>query len=412
MASLPNLQVYKGTGPVADWHTASNWSAGYVPGAADTALFLHSAVLNGPIEVGTLMLIGSETMSISGAIKTDSTNQCESFMVCQDSNVTFNAGSSLSDAGGMEVGVHGVGTVTIDGASGSAAAASLSMVDLKIGQFAAAVGTVNIASGNVNVQFPTFVGQMGQGTLNITGTGTETTGGLGLGADQGGSGTLNMSGNAVLTATSWMQIGDAVVGGVGGTGVVNLSGNSDLISKGTASIGAGSTVNVAGGTFTIGGAGMGLIINQAGQLSGNGTVTSAYHGVTDNGLLASSGGTLVVTGNLSGMGAVQVGTGSTLDLVASHISVPSIAFMGSTGTLELAPEVSGNFSIANFEAGDQLLVSGIDSAAWNGSTDMLTLSEHGQALDHLTLTGVAANASFSVTPGIGGSVIALVPTHH
>ena len=130
MAAIPNFEIYQGTSPNVVWNTASNWSAGVVPGAAQTALFTHSAVLTGPVEVGTLMLIGSETVSINGAIKTDSTNTCESFMVCQDSNVTFNAGSSLSDAGGFEVGVHGVGSVTVASASGSLAAASLHMQDI------------------------------------------------------------------------------------------------------------------------------------------------------------------------------------------------------------------------------------------------------------------------------------------
>ncbi len=412
MAAIPNLEIYQGTGANAVWNTASNWSGGYVPGAADTALFTHSAVLTGPIAVGTLMLIGSETMSINGAIQTESTNTCESFMVCQDSNVTFNAGSSLSDAGGFEVGVHGVGSVTVAAASGSTAAANLHMQDIKIGQFESGVGTLTLAGGTVGVVAPCLVGLDGQGTLNMSGTSTLTALGLGLGTDVTGAGQLNMSGNASLTASSWMQIGTAVQGGVGGTGTVTLAGNSTLTAKSMVSIGAGSSVTMAGGTFNIGVGGAGLVIDQGGTVSGNGTVASASHGVMDNGALESAGGTLVVTGNLVGMGSVQIGAGSTLDLVSSKISVPTLSFMGSTGTLELAPEVGGTFHIAGFQAGDQLLVAGIDHASWNGSTDVLSLSENGQVLDKLTLTGVAAGSSFSVTPGIGGSVIALVPAHH
>ncbi len=412
MAAIPNLEVYQGTSSNVAWNTASNWSGGVVPGAANTALFTHNAVLSGPIEVGTLMLIGSETVSINGAIKTDSTNVCESFMVCQDSNVTFNAGSSLTDAGGFEVGVHGVGSVTVDGASGSLAAASLHVANLKIGQFTGGVGTLTLAGGSVSVVAPCLVGLAGQGTLNMSGTSTLTANGLGLGAQVTGSGHLNMSGNASAYAASWIDIGTAVAGGIGGTGAVALSGNASLACRDTVTVGAGSSVTMAGGTLSAGIGGMGLVVDQGGTVSGNGTIVSASHGVTVNGSLESAGGTLMVTGNLSGMGKVEIGAGSTLDLVASKISAPTLSFMGSTGTLELAPEVGGAFSIAGFQAGDQLLVAGIDHASWNGTTDVLSLSEHGQVMDQLHLTGVAANAAFSVTPGIGGSMIALVPSHH
>ncbi len=413
MAAIPNLEIYQGTGPNVVWNTAGNWSSGYVPGAATTALFTHSAVLTGPIEVGTLMLIGSETMSINGAIKTDSPNICESFMVCQDSNVTFNAGSSLNDAGGFEVGVRGVGSVTVAAASGGLAAPTLQVGGVKIGQFGAGVGTLTLAGGSVNSVGPVLLGIDGNGTLNMSGTSTLTTIGFGVGTDSTGVGELSMSGNASLTSSGWMFIGTAVQGGIGGTAAVTLAGNSSLACKGSVSVGEGSSVTLAGGTLSAGVAGNGLTIMQGATISGNGTIVSASHGVTDNGVLESSGGTLVVTGNLTGLGAVEIGTGSTLDLVASKIWAPTLSFMGSTGTLELAPEISGTFHIAGFQAGDQLLVSGIDHASWNSSLDILSLSEHGQVLDKLNMTGIAAGSTFSVTPGIGGSVIALVPsTHH
>ena len=412
MAAIPHLEVYQGTGPNAVWNTASNWSGGVVPGAINTALFVHSAILSGPISVGTLMLIGSETMSINGAIQTTSTNTCESFMVCQDSNVTFNAGSSLSDAGGFEVGVHGVGTVTVAAASGTLAAASLHMQDIKIGQFSGGVGTLTLAGGNVSVVAPCLVGLDGQGTLNMSGSSALTAVGLGLGTDVTGSGHLNMSGNASLTTSGWMQIGTAIVGGIGGVGAVTLAGNSSLASKSALSVGAGSSITLAGGSLSSGLGGNGLTINQGGTISGYGTIASASHGVSDNGVLESSGGTLVITGNLTGMGAVEIGTGSTLDLVASKIWAPAISFMGATGTLELPSEIGGTFHIAGFQAGDQLLMAGIDHASWNSTLGVLSLSEDGHMLDSLKLTGVAAGSTFSVTPGIGGSVIALVPTHH
>ena len=412
MAAIPKLDIYQGTGPNVVWNTATNWSGGVVPGASATALFTSSAMFSAPVEVGTLMLIGRETVSINSAVKTDSTNTCESFMVCQDSNVTFDAGSSLTDAGGFEVGVHGVGSVTVDAASGSLAAPTLNMQDVKVGQFNGGVGTFTLAGGSVGVVAPCLVGLEGQGTLNMSGTAALNTNGLGLGTEATGSGHLNMSGHASAMVASWMDVGTAIAGSPGGVGAVTLSGSASLLCKGTVSVGAGSSVSLAGGTLGLGVLGTGLIVNQGGSVSGNGTISSASHGVTVNGTLDSSGGTLMLAGNLAGTGAVEIGAGSTLDLVSSKISAPTLSFMGATGTLELSPQVSGAFDIAGFLAGDQLLVSGIDHTSWNGTTDVLSLSEHGHIMDNLTLTGVAANAAFSVTPGIGGSVIALVPSHH
>ena len=407
MASLPHLDIYTGTGPVADFSNAADWSTGVAATGINTALFLQSAIINGPVTVGTLMLVGSETMSINGAITTDSTNPCESFMCCQDSNATFNAGSTLADAGGFVVGVHGQGTVTIAGASGGMAAATVHMQDMQIGQFWKGVGTVTVA-GNVVDAGPTLVGVQGNGTLNLVGTGTEVSQGFGVGVWGQGVGHVTLSGSSVLTANAWMQIGDATPTTVGGVGTVTVSDSAVLWSKNLASVGTGSAVNLAGGTFNTGA----LVINKGAQVSGYGALNSASPTINDMGVIASAGGKLVVTGNVYGTGAIQVGTGSTLDLAASKISVPTIAFMGSSGTLELSNQVSGAFSITGFQAGDQLLMAGVDSAAWNGTTDVLTLSGQGHVVDHLTLVGVAANAQFSVTPGIGGGLIALAPAHH
>ncbi len=330
-------------------------------------------------------------------------------MVCQQANLTFNAGASLKDAGGFEVGVHGVGSVTVAAASGGHAAATLSMVDIKVGQFAGGVGTLNLAGGAVAVAEPTIIGDSGQGTLNMSGSASLVTKGFVTGNANGGTGQVNLTGNASVVATSWMAIGDALPGGIGGTGEVTLGSGTSMSCHGVASIGTGSSVTLAGGNFGAGGI---MQINQGATLSGSGARFQRYPqrcGQRHAGIGRRHAGS---DRQPVGMGAVQVGANSTLDLVANKINVPNIAFMGSGGTLELATGVAGSFSISGFAAGDHLVMSGIDHADWNATTNVLSLSEHGQVLDALTLTGVAAGSSFSVTPGIGGSVIALVPSHH
>jgi fibronectin-binding autotransporter adhesin len=387
MTAPVNVKLYVGNGQSGVWTDPLNWTNGIVPGAADTALITKSAVLNGAVTVGTLMLLGNETVTVNGQITTLSTNTC--------------------DAGGFEVGVDGVGAASFLGAGNGKAAAVLNTAVMKIGQFDGGVGTLNVA-GTSNVTGGGYIGLYGQGTLNVTGSGQANFAGLVLGGYTGGAGIVNLSGNAVVNA-NLVAVGTSKAGAPGGIGTANIAGHATLSASNTIMVNAGSAVNLTGGTMAAGTGGNGVQIAPGGTVSGYGTVMSASHGVTDNGSLASAGGTLVVNGNLSGMGSVQIGAGTTLDLVASKINVPSITFMGTSGTLDLTTGVGGTFAIDGFGSGDQIVMSGIDQANWSGATHVLSLMEHGQVMDKLNLPGVSATAVFSVTPGASGSVIGLMP---
>jgi hypothetical protein len=408
MASLSSAKLYVGLGHAGVWNDPLNWAKGSVPGTADTALITQSAVLNGPIDVNTLMLLGNETITINGQIKTESTNVCESFMVCEGSTTDFTAGSSLSDAGGFECGVDDVGTTNIAAASGGEAAAVVNAAVMKIGQLDGGIGTVTVA-GVLNVAHAAYIGLEGLGTLDVSGTGQANFTGLTLGDMTGAAGSMALSGTAAANVAGYLVVGTSVAGAPGGVGTVTVAGNSNLYCDHSILVNSGSSVILAGGTMVQGVDGNGVIIGPGGSVSGHGTVSSLQHGVMDNGVLASSGGTLVVNGNVSGIGAVQIGAGSTLDLNASKIGVPSIAFLGTGDTLGLATGVFGSLTITGFGSGDEIVMKGIDQASWSGTSDVLSLSEHGQVMDRLTLVGVAANAVFHVTPGANGSDIAMMP---
>jgi T5SS/PEP-CTERM-associated repeat protein len=397
MASSVNVRLYTGHGQSGLWSDPANWTNGIVPGKTDLALIQQSAVLNGPIDVGTIMLLGTETDTINGAIETESTNTCESFMVCDQAVANFMPGSSLIDAGGFEVGVDSVGTATIDGAAGGMAAATADTTVLKIGQFAPGIGTLNVA-GTLTNTGGAYIGLYGNGTLNVTGTGQANFTGLVVGDNSGAVGALNLSGSAVVHA-NLVAIGTSKAGAPGGIATATVAGAATLASDHGVSVGFGSAVVMAGGTLSTGSEGNGVTINPDATMSGYGTVSSAAHGVTDNGVLAASGGTLSLTGNLSGIGVVQIAAGATLDLVASRISVPSIAFLGGNAALDLTAGVSGNFAITGFGVGDQLVMSGIDQASWSGASHVLTLSEHGQIMDKLHLPDIVSTAAFQVNHG-------------
>ena len=408
MANNPVSITYIGHGQSGVWSDPRNWTNGVVPGAANTALFTSSAVLNGPIEVDNLMLLGAETITINGQVKTDSANSCQSFMACEGAEVTFTAGSQLLDAGGFITGIDAAANVVADGAVGGIAAAVLNVADMKLGQMDGGSGTLTLAGGILNDGGIALVGLQGAGILNVSGAGQANLGGLTIGAEAGGTGQLNLTGSAVVNIAGWTAVGTAIGGAPGGDGAASVGTGSTLYCDHGFFVNDASAIAMQGGTLLAGPDGIGLQIRQGGTVSGHGAITAAAKGVTDNGLLAAAGGTLVVTGNLSGMGAVQIGAGSTLHLITSKITVPTLAFMGPAATLELATGVVGNFTISGFAASDQLVMNNIDSASWSGATHVLTLSEHGQALERLTLSGVAANAEFMVSAGTGGSIISLV----
>ena len=232
----------------------------------------------------------------------------------------------------------------------------------------------------------------------MTGTGQANFAGLVVGNNTGASGFLNLSGTALVHA-NLLAIGTSKAGAPGGIAIATIAGAATLASDRTVSVGYGSAVVLAGGTLSSGDEGNGVQINPGATVSGYGTVSSAVHGVTDNGALAASGGTLTVAGNLSGIGTVQIAAGATLNLVSSRIDVPSLAFLGSNAALDLTAGVGGNFAITGFGVGDQIVMAGIDQASWSGASHVLTLSEHGQVMDKLHLPDIATEAAFQISHG-------------
>ncbi len=408
-SSLSNPKTFTGGGQAGVWNDPLNWANGAVPGATDFARIAVSTVLNGPIEVSTLMLLSNEAVTVNGALKTDSLNPCESFMDCEGAVTTFNAGSSLHDAGGFIVGIDAVGTVIVDAASAGKAAAVVDAAVLKIGQHDDGVGTVSVA-GTLNVTAGAYVGGTGDGTLNVTGSGHANFCNLVLGNNTGAVGNVNVSGNASVYSAGYLSVGTSQNGAPGGVGTLTISGHATVACDNVIGVASGSTIAMAGGSMVAGPDGNGLHIGQGGTISGYGSVSAGNHSISDNGTLASAGGTLLVTGNIFGIGAVQVESGSTLDLDASRLTLPSISFLGTGDTLDLVTGVLGSITLTGFGVGDSLVMNGIDGANWNGTAGLLTLTEGGHMMDQLHLTGIAANAAFQVTHGSAGSVITLMPS--
>jgi len=164
-------------------------------------------------------------------------------------------------------------------------------------------------------------------TFNVGGNATVTVGGdIALcpqgpeGGPQGGSGTVNVYGNGILTAAGNLTSGYYSDAPYNAPGYISVTGNGKLSIAGNATIVGGSTVSVSGGSGQITGA---LNLGDAESLTSNG-----YANV--------SGGTLSA-------GATTVNPGSTLTASGGSINLASLTSSGAVSTtLTGGLTVSGN----------------------------------------------------------------------
>ncbi len=403
-------KIFNGHGQSGVWTDPNNWQNGVPAGPADSVIVESNAVLNGTIEVDQVMFLGNETITINGNLKSDDSNTCKGVMVCAHAVANFEAGSTVTDAGGFIVGNKSVGTAYVNGAANGKAAAVLNTTVLKVGQTSFGTGVLNVA-GVINNTQGSYVGFGGNGTMNVTDNGIVNLAmGLNVGELASATGTVNLSGNGTINAHS-VSIGNSTAGAPGGTGVVNVGGASHLNSLGSIEVSYGSALVMSGGTASMVNQN-GFHVDAGASVSGYGHIVTGNGTLIDNGTLTSTGGTLLVTGGLTGAGSVNIGAGSTLDISANKISVPQLTFMGSNATLELTTGVGGNFAIDNFAATDHIVMGGIDALSWNGATDVLSLSSHGQVVDKLTFSGVPENVTFHLDQEPSGSIITLIPSQH
>ncbi len=137
MAST-HIVTFTGDGAVGNWSDPANWSGDKLPGQ-HTAL---NAVENGTSAFDTLMMLGTETITVNGTIDTNATGASQSFMICQNGTVVLTPSAAFHSDGGFLVGVNGHGTVIAEGTG--ATRSSITSVIVLIGQHTAGVGSVTI----------------------------------------------------------------------------------------------------------------------------------------------------------------------------------------------------------------------------------------------------------------------------
>jgi len=210
------------------------------------------------------------------------------------------------DAGSVSTLNHSGGTVTVTGGN-----------VFFVGQNGG-TGTYNL-SGNavltssktLNVGYnstSTGIFNMTGGTLTVTNS--VNIGGRGAAGDGTPTATFNMSAGT-FTSTSWFSIGES---GVGSVGVFNLSGGTvnAATSGGTAvnlgdRDGSSGTLNVSGGTFNSTGGGIQVGNHWTGSGVNTGTLTITNTGVVNTG--PSSGNGIKLASSAASTGTVNLGGG-------------------------------------------------------------------------------------------------------
>jgi hypothetical protein len=197
--------------------------------------------------------------------------------------------------------------------------------DLTVGFSATQSGTVSVNSGSLAVGQEAEIGGTGQGKLMVTNGGSVTVGFLTIAALSGGSsaGTVSIDASS-LSCTSPQGIwvgGDP--GGPGGIGLLSVT-NGGTVSAG------------------IGNSGV-IYVFSSGTLTGNGTVRTTPSGITIDGTLKPSGGTLSITGN----GSVTLNAGATMLSNVVPSSADNVHVSGSGGVFlngRLAVTMTGTFT--------------------------------------------------------------------
>ncbi|HST75627.1 MAG TPA: Hint domain-containing protein [Acetobacteraceae bacterium] len=259
------------------------------------------------------------------------------------------------------------------------------------------VGTGNISGGD---QLDLLVGTtlsassvaVTDGTLALTGAGTKLTdsGALTLGSTASFG---PIAGSLLLTNQAAAQLGS-----------VTMTGFSTISVDTTVTLEIGTSGAPATGALTV---------DAGATLSGTGNVSAK---VVDNGTITASGGSLAISGVVSGSGTLQIGGGATLLLNNNQIGT-AIDFTGSGGTLDFGGFISPfsplnvTGTIADFAAGDNIAFnsSTIDSAVWaaaGGGLGTLTLSAAGSTIAKLTLKGdYTAENFYALSAGIGSTIV-------
>jgi T5SS/PEP-CTERM-associated repeat protein len=232
------------------------------------------------------------------------------------------AGSKWTSAGTLSVGTSGAGAVEIRAGGNITSEGSIFLAE-RAGSSGAAIvdGAGSILSSDQSL----LVGDLGPGTLEITGGGRASSGIAHVGRLAGSSGSVSVDGEGSLWSMTHLHVGGGAIIGGAGTGTVSIS-NGGTVSFFNGHIAAGGpgtvTVDGAGSLFRgrqelrVGRVGLGTLnITGGGTVEVDGNLWLGYFSGGD-GVINLSDGILRLDGKM----AVNNGTG-TLNFTGGRLEV-------------------------------------------------------------------------------------------
>lgn len=229
--------------------------------------------------------------------------------------------------------------------------------------------TISVTAPGDGISLGRIVGTSGTMTVSGAAARLSVAGALtsGIVIGEAGTGALFVQNGGSVVGTT-MVLGGGTIGPSGGIGTLALTGTGDVEVTSGLALWDGSTISVdatsgidldSSGSFTAGA----VAIEAANTLIGAGTISAA---VVNNGMIIaanapvalSTGGSLEITGPVSGTGVLSLASGATLQLDGSLAATQTINFVRAAPETLIYGAQSGTISnpIRNFGLGDKIVL--------------------------------------------------------
>jgi collagen type I alpha len=415
--------------------TISNGASGTDGNLQTSTGYFSTAIGNQVSTDGTLAVtgVGSSYSALKRMAVGDSGTGTLTITAGAHVDVSAELGT-VSDPLGLDVGVRGYGSLDVSG-SGSqlTVLASVFVGDSAEAQATVEAGATMIA-GYSGAAYPgvevgahagaeasrllvtgagslvrsvagtTVAYQSNGATLQVTNGATYTDSSyLAVAIIAGSSGSVSVDGAGSTIDVNYLTLGggytaggSAVVSATNGGALFATSGSS-FFQGGTLSTDSTGKVEVGGTTNAVAGA---EVVDAGATVSGAGTIATK---LIDNGIFTATGGTLEVTGSISGSGTLHIADSSVLRLDSTDNGA-AIAFDGAgSGTLDLAAPNVTNALIGGFVPGSEMIVrdavgGSMTSAVADGITT-LTFTNGATTLGSLSVAGTPG-LTFDAATGV------------
>ena len=288
---------------------------GFQAGSSGTYSLSNSGTLSatGPV-AEAIGFYGTGAFTQSGGTNTSTGIFYAGFLPGSVGTYSLSGSGALASNGAEYIGYEGTGTFNQSGGTNTVTGANPLIVGLfGVGNYnLSGTGTLSVGATGAGAE---YVGYQDTGTFTQTGGVNSITGGNALlvGMFAGGNGTYDLSGTGTLSVN-----GGEYVGYSNGNGTIDQTGGTNMIAGGTSLYlapfsGGSGTYILGGGTATITG---GLYVGGTGSAAGGAgtlTVNSGQLNVT-NVLQVYPGNTVNIDGGKSTVGSLSIASGGVFNI--------------------------------------------------------------------------------------------------